>query len=565
VKCYERVLAGGLRNAEVLVAKGLAHRHAGDVAAARACFERAVALDPGSSAAHANLGNLQFAAGDAPAAAASYARALELSPDNAQLRANGAAVCLAADRLDDARRLLCVDWPAHAPLPRVPLLALARALAGRRHDGAALEICARLLAVDPNDRDALNERGGLAYLRGEFATAREVFATAVDVHARDPVLRYHLGAALRVLGEEAAASAELTAGLRLLDEDVDVADGDAATLRQRLELEQAFVHLGAGRLAEGWALHPGRWYPHAESPATALAPWLWQGEDLAGRRLVIAREQGIGDEILFASMYAELQALTDRLVLQCSSRLAPAFARTFPRAELWTCAETPDAWRDLPPRLAPDDALCFAGDLPRWRRPVRDSFPRRPCLAPDAAAVAAWRARLDALGPGPKVGISWRGGTAANYGELRSLPLADFVRGWPANLVLVDLQYDEATPETAALAAAGGPAIASFAETRRDFDATINLVAALDLLVTVQTAVAHVGGALGVRTLVLVPQAPTTVRWLGDGAGQTPWYGSVELITQARAGDWLPVLARVVRQLKRLGRTPRRVATEQAG
>jgi len=68
-----------------------------------------------------------------------------------------------------------------------------------------------------------------------------------------------------------------------------------------------------------------------------------------------------------------------------------------------------------------------------------------------------------------------------------------------------------------------------------------------------------------VRTLVLVPQAPTTVRWLVDDRGQTPWYDSVDLVTQVEAGDWLPVFARVVRKLKRLDRAPRWAATEQAG
>lgn len=563
VKCYERAIQGGLRTAQVFVAKGLAHKRAGQGAAARACFDRALQVDPACAEALANLGNMHLEGGDSARAADCYERAVMLAADDLRMRANLAAVYLAAARIDEAERVLVTDWPAGSMAPRPLLLALAKSLGERRRDDAAAAVYGHLLALDPLDREALNGRGSLAYLRGEFAIARDVFAVAVAGHPRDPVLRYHLGAALRVLGDEVEASAELAAGLRLLDEGAGVMDGNADTLRQRLELEQAFVHLGAGRYVEGWALHAGRWYTHAESPATALAARLWQGEDLAGRRLVVAREQGIGDEVLFASIYAELEKLADRVVLQCSARLAPAFARAFPRAELWPCAETPDAWRELLPRLVADDVVCFAGDLPRWRRTRRESFPGRPFLVPDAAAVTAWRARLAELGPGPKVGISWRGGTPANYGELRSLSLPDFVRGWPANLVLVDLQYDETAAEVAALATAGGPTIASFGEARHDFDATINLVAALDLLVTVQTAVAHIGGALGVPTLVLVPQAPGTVRWLGDGHGRTPWYGSVELVGQTTAGDWLPVLAQVLRRLQRLGRGARPETTER--
>ncbi len=561
VKCYQRAIQGGLRTPQVFVAKGLAHRQAGQDTAALACFEHALRIDPACAEALANLGNLHFGRGDFGRAADCYEKAVALAAGDLQLRANLAAIYLATARLDEAARVLVAGWPAGSAAPRPLLLALARHLREQQRDDEALAIFRRLLATDPTDNDALNGYGATCFERGEFASARDAFARAVAAHPEDPVSRYHLGAALRVLKEDAAAASVLTTGLSLLDAGPPVGHAEADTLRQRMELEQACLQLAAGRYVEGWSLHAGRWYTHPEQPERVLGQHLWRGEALRGKRLIIAREQGIGDEVLFASVYGELQALAERLVIQCSARLAPACRRSFPHAELWPCAETPDAWRALLPRLGPDDVVCFAGSLPRWRRLERAQFPQAPYLVPDRVAAARWRERLEALGPGFKVGVSWRGGTRANYGDLRSIALSNLVRGWPSNLVLIDLQYDDTGDERAALQAAGGPQVVRFDVARDDFDATINLVSALDLVITVQTAVAHVAGALGIRTWVLVPQAPTTWRWLGD-KGRTPWYPSVELIEQQLAGDWVPVLGSVLRKLARLGRPQRPKPTE---
>lgn len=560
LRCFRRVEAAGVRSAPLCVTTGLALRAAGDVDGARRAFERALRLDPANADAHGNLARVHGDAGNLAAARRHGARALELAPDNALLRANLGALHLRARDGQAAWACLVADAPADFTAPRPLLLSLAAQLAEADDHPRATRVYRQLLTLDPVDADALNGLAQSQYMTGDYAAAREGFARLAAEWPDDPRGAYGLGAIARVLGEHAAAHAALRDALASLRR----ADAPREA-RQRVEVELGFAALAAGDLDAGWRHYGGRWYAHDPDPEATLAAQLWQGEPLAGRRLVVLREQGVGDEILFASMYPNLHALGERLVVQCSTRLADAFARSLPGIEWWPCAERPEAWQLAAARLAPDDRVVFAGSLPRWLRRTRDDFGAGAAyLQPDPRARATWRQRFAACGDGLLIGLSWRGGTAANFRGLRSLPLADLLEALapalPPGAVLVDLQYDDRGEEIAACAHPLARRLLREDVTRRDFAATLDLIAALDLVITVQTAVAHVGGALGVPTWVLVPQAPTTVRWLPEH-GRTPWYRSVRLFTQSQAGDWTSALHAVAHTLRAAGPLPQERGT----
>jgi hypothetical protein len=148
---------------------------------------------------------------------------------------------------------------------------------------------------------------------------------------------------------------------------------------------------------------------------------MWQGEALSGKRLLVQAEQGLGDQIMFASCLPDVLANAQSMVLECDPRLAKLFARSFPRAAVYrhrVAGEPP--WAHEP---APDfRARC--GDLPRMLRNRDADFPvHAGYLLADPARVAAWRERLSGLGSGLKVGISWRGGTPGTGQAMRSMPL----------------------------------------------------------------------------------------------------------------------------------------------
>ena len=165
--------------------------------------------------------------------------------------------------------------------------------------------------------------------------------------------------------------------------------------------------------------------------------------------------------------------------------------------------------------------------------------------------TARWRERLRSLGNGPKIGISWRGGAMPTRRNLRSIPLAELQPLLARrDSVYVSLQYGPCEAELDALRAQEQCApVRHFREAIDDYEETVALVAALDLVISVQTAVVHLAGALGRPTWVLVPAAPEW-RYLAEG-DRLPWYASVRLFRQDRLRDWGPIIARVAAELSR--------------
>jgi hypothetical protein len=255
----------------------------------------------------------------------------------------------------------------------------------------------------------------------------------------------------------------------------------------------------------------------------------------------------VGDEIMFASCLPDLMACGVHVVYEARRRLAPLMTRSFPQATV--CASTGDG--RLPAAISGSgiDSEIPIGSLPLYFRRTRQDFPaHRGYLVADPARVELWRGRLAALGPGLKVGISWRGGTATSRQKLRSLTLEQLrpVLEVPG-VRFVSLQYGDA--REALQAGAALPPIAQWPETIDDLDETAALVSALDLVVSVCTAVIHLGGALGRPVWVLAPYAP---EWRYGLKGEAmPWYPSVSVIRQPAFGDWGPVIAEAAARLRR--------------
>jgi hypothetical protein len=189
------------------------------------------------------------------------------------------------------------------------------------------------------------------------------------------------------------------------------------------------------------------------------------------------------------------------------------------------------------------------GSLPRYmRRSAADFPPHCGYLRADSARTQYWRGQLASLGAGVKVGISWQGGSAETHRQARSLPLAQWlpILRTPG-VTFVNLQYNDRSAETAELEAATGIRINRFPEAIEDYDQTAALVSALDLVVSVCTAVIHLGGALGKPVWVLAPFSP---EWRYGFAGEKmPWYPSVRIFRQPRYGEWQPVIDKVAQEL----------------
>jgi hypothetical protein len=254
---------------------------------------------------------------------------------------------------------------------------------------------------------------------------------------------------------------------------------------------------------------------------------VWTGGDPEGRTILVHAEQGLGDTIQFARYLPLIAARGGRAVLACERPLIPLLA-SLPGVDV-VPKDAPlpryDAWIDqmsLPHAFAtrPDSILSPAG-----------------YLRADPARVAAWRARLP---PGRKVGVAWAGNPAHSNDRRRSLsgaalaPLLTLPGMHFVNLQVGAREGEAGLPVLS-------PALTEYAETAA-------VVANLDLVVTVDTSVAHVAGALGVPCWVMLPHAPDW-RWM-LGRDDTPWYRSLRLFRQQQAGDWGGVIARVAAGLR---------------
>jgi tetratricopeptide (TPR) repeat protein len=308
---------------------------------------------------------------------------------------------------------------------------------------------------------------------------------------------------------------------------------------------RALILLMRGEFAAGWAEYEERKrLPRYHSSGNL--PWPeWDGSDLAGKTIFVYPEQGLGDEIMFASCVPDLMVRAGTCIIECHAKLERVFRRSFPKAVI----VGKDAWQKMDVR---PDCKVAIGSLPRFLRNRREDFPSRSgYLRADATRVQYWREQLAALPGRTKVGISWRGGAPSTRRRMRSIPLDD----WTPLLTLPDLdfvslQYSPCADEIAQAQKALGLNIQHWPEAVDDYDETAALVVALDLVISVQTAVVHLAGALGQRVWALLPAVP---EWRYGATGENmPWYPRVRLMRQEALGDWEPVMRAVSREVSKI-------------
>ncbi|MCW2247879.1 tetratricopeptide (TPR) repeat protein [Azospirillum fermentarium] len=485
---------------------------------------RALALDP-ALAEGWNMRAGLLAGSDPAAALAAAERALALVPDHAGALANRGLALLGLGRAEEAAAVF------RATLHRTPHDAaawanLAHALvAAGRGDAAGLAWW-RVIWLAPGGAEGFAGLAGLRQGQNRSEAALRAWDRALTLRPDDGGWRYNRANALHALGrgDEADAAYDTVADLPLA------------------RFNRGYAALAAGRLADGWQGLEARFTAGQALPDRRFPIPRWQGEARAGKRLLVWREQGVGDEIMFASVYPDILGPPRRLaapsvVIEADARLVPLLARSFPAAVVR--AETG----------APMDADCHipAGSLPVLHRTRLADFPAVPAfLRPDPARVAAWRDRLP---PGLRVGLCWRSGrvSAERAGHYTRLAEWEPLLRLPG-LVPVCLQYDGCAGEVAAVAARTGITIHTpdGLDLRNDLDGAAALTAALDLVVSAGTSVAEMAGALGVPVWRLSHPR----EWSALGTGCRPWYPSMRLFVRGDGEPMGALLPRVAAALK---------------
>jgi ADP-heptose:LPS heptosyltransferase len=413
------------------------------------------------------------------------------------------------------------------------------------------------------------ELGRLLIAAGEFAVAKKELADVLGRQPRHPTALVFHGIACHELGEFDKAIESLEKALPIDPERSDtlcnlaIAYRDSGNFAKAIECfesalkedprnaqasnDLAYTLLAHGEFTRGWAHYESRWEANEWPDRGWYQQPEWKGEPLAGKRLLVWGEQGIGDQMMFAGLLPEVLPLPASCTVVCEKKLVPLFERSFPRAAIVERR----TWNHDRLLTEPFDYQLGIASLGGHFRKSLADFPRHSgYLRADPEKVERWRQRLAAMGPGRKIAISWRGGFAGTRRHLRSIELESWLPILKTpGMEFISLQYTEgAAEEVARLREQHGVVVHHWPEVIEDYDETAALVCAVERVVSVCTALIHLSGALGRPVWILVPAVPEW-RYLREG-NRMPWYPSAELFRQARIGDWSGVIERVASGLR---------------
>ncbi len=563
IAAYDRTIALKPDLAEAYNNRANALRDAGRVDEARASFDCAIALKPDFLVALYNRGSVLRDLGRFDEALASLDRAVELKPDFAEAWHNRAAVLNAMKRSDEALesydRALALKPGSAETLNNRGVV-----LADLGRFDAALESYDRALGLKPDYVEALNNRGNALRKLGRPDEALDCYARALVLQPDHADAFNNSGNALRDLGRHAEALARYDTAIALKPDYAEAYDNRGVVLDDLRRFDEALasfdraiaiapdypdayankslVKLRLGDFAEGWPLYEWRWRSKnfTSNPRNFRQP-LWQGQALGSAQTILLHaEQGLGDTIEFCR-YAPLVAVRGgRVVLEVQR---PLMGLLRGLAGVDTMVAAGDALPDF-------DVHCPLLSLPGIIGTIPASVPY---LAADPARIAQWRERLPQADF--RIGIVWQGNPAVKIDRGRSAPLAAFAPlARVPGVRLISLQKHHGLDQLDHL-----PADMNIETLGDDFDAgadafldTAAIMMSLDLLVTTDTSIVHLAGALN-RPIWVALQALPYWTWMLDRE-DSPWYPSMRLFRQTQAGDWTGVFERITRELVRLRR-----------
>jgi Tfp pilus assembly protein PilF len=492
---YERLLRSHPRNADALHLLGVVAHQRGDHVRAVVLIRKAIAHNPNEAAYHNNLGAALLALDRRAEAGASFAEALRIDPDYAEAHNNAGNLCMREGRAVDA-----------------------------------VNCYRKALSTRPDYAIAHNNLGGALREQGLLEAARASYDAALACQPQYATAFSNLGRVLHELGRFGEA---LDAYDQALATDPSLAEAHA---------NRAITLLLLGRFAEGWDEYEWRWQVSGfTTPRRDFPEPLWDGSPLAGRTIFVHAEQGLGSAIQFVRYVPRIAALGGSVLLECQKpllRLFEAFrhgARPSVSGLIVRGASPP-----------PFDVHAPLMSLPRLFNTDLETVPAAvPYLSVDEALVQIWRKRI-VSSPPPRVGLVWAGNPRHANDRNRSMPADRFLPLVESGLAsFYSLQMGAAAGERIPLPGAG---IRDLTPEIEDLADTAAILCSLDLVVSVDTAVAHLAGALARPAWMLVPFVPEW-RWLQERE-DTPWYPTMRLFRQATAGDWPGVIGRVIEAME---------------
>ncbi len=564
--CRE-VLRADPENAEAWYLFGLTSLRLNRLAEAESSYRKVVAVRPNFAPAHSHLGVVLAIQGRLEEAVLSLEKARAIQPDSADAHNNlGMALCHLG-RLDEART--CVEAALGlAPDSPEALTGLGRVLVSLKRFDEAIKSLRKAIEIKPEEPVASAILGNALRALGRFEESLAAFDTVLKLRPNDASAHRNRGFVLDELRRREEALTSYDRAIRLAPGHAEAHHNRAVVLGKLARYEEAIAGfdeavrlepdypearrnralalLTLGELERGWQEFEWRWRCADLTMPSHSRP-LWHGEPLEGRTILLHVEQGLGDTIQFVRYASLVKARGARVLVECQQALVPLL-KTCPGVDLVVARGQP-----LPEFDVHTPLLRLMGLFTTTLETIPASIPY---LTAEAARVERLEARLTAW-PGFKVGIVWQGNPRHTRDPDRSFRLAEFERlAGIEGVRLINLQKGSGAEQLGKLAARFsvidlGEEVDPGLTTMSDTPA---LMMGLDLVITPDTVLAHLAGALGIPVWIALPLAPDW-RWL-TRREDSPWYPTARLFRQSERDRWDIVFDRIAAALNEKIRSP---------
>lgn len=465
---------------------GEAHRHLGQVDEAIIAYRQAIHLQGDLAVAHSNLGIALCERNEVDAAIDCYQKAISLQPNYADAYANLGSALTRKGRIDEA-----------------------------------INASRKAISLQPNGAAGYNNLGVALAERGDFESAIAAYRKAIELKADYSDAHSNLGNAYAAMGEAHKAIRACQTAVKFAPHAVQAHWNLAVAL------------LRAGQFEAGWEEYEWRWAAYKKRGNLRFSDPSWDGSPLNGRTILLHAEQGFGDAIQFARYVQLVARLGGKVIFECPLELFELFKSLDGGAEL-VASGAP---------LPHYDLHCPLMSIPKALTTRVDSIPGNvPYLAADPQRVEVWKSIVADPQPRLKIGLAWAGKPTHTNDRNRSIDLSRFAPLAGCGAIFHSLQKVPLTGRGPA-----GLEPVDHANQLSDFAETAALISNLDLVITVDTSIAHLAGALAKPTWLLLPHLPDW-RWLTHRS-DSPWYPTMRLFRQSAPGNWSAVLKEVAEAL----------------
>jgi tetratricopeptide (TPR) repeat protein len=613
LELISRAIAARPQIADMYSNRGLVLMRIGRLQEAIADLQQALALNPNYPEALNNLGNALFQMARYPEAVQYCQRAVTLRPDYAEAHNNLGNSLLNCGRIDDAiasyQRVIALQPDHHEAYNN-----LGAAYINKNRLDDAIEVMTKALQLNPNDSDVLNNLGNAYKQKGQFEKALGLFRRAVAINPKHPAVQQNMGNTLMQHGDVDGAIAAYRQAISMRGDFAEAHQSLGNALYQKGRLDEAtaafnravqirpdyyeaYSNLGntlyyqgdlpaaetacrralalkpgfpaahwnlglnlllQGRLQEGWKEYNWRWQVRElDAPKRDYPMPIWDGGELGGRRILLHAEQGFGDTIQFMRYVPMVAGRGGRIIVGCQQELVPLFKDQMP-VERWIVD------KETLPDFSVHAALL---NLPMILGTTLETIPAPvPYVRANPDAAGRWNVRIKNSDPsnreesnagrskagGLKVGLAWAGRAAHANDRNRSMSLSLFAPlSQIPGLRFFSLQRDK--PAQLSQGWPDATPLTDWADELHDFADTAALIENMDVIITVDTALAHLAGAMGKRVWTMLPFMPDW-RWM-QHREDSPWYPTMRLFRQPATGEWQTPLKKLAEALSELAQS----------